>query len=149
MNLPKLVLELGNLEENIRDFKPNLFVKGFDSKASDLLTEFFFVLLNPLCGAHRSYGALGSLVKIFHQGKEINPNKWTHRFDGDDGYYRDVNAIKAAISENCSFVFDQYYRYNDFAKYLATLFGAYFKCVAGCNAYLSQLGSVARPLHRD
>lgn len=144
----KLYFDIGKLkEENL--FKcPALIRRGFQPVETSL-KEFYKILLNPLNGAHKSFGENRSLVKLMNSTNPIDPSVWTHNFTGDEGLYRDISAIKKAIELKTSVIFDEYYRYSDDAKDLVVFIQEQFNCISGCNAYLSQKDGMAFPIHRD
>ncbi len=143
------------LNFNINEFKhehlfknPHVIQQGFELPLN-ALKEFYQILLNPLNGAHQSFGENRSLVKVMNETKHVEPSTWTHSFPGDQGKYRDIAAIRKAIQLKCSIIFDEYYRYSQDAKELVAFVQEAFNCTAGCNAYLSQNGGTAFSIHRD
>lgn len=144
----KLNLNLNDFTKNTLFKKAQLFRGGFENKP-DAIREFYRILLNPIKGAHKSFGEDRSLVKLMSQKNIIHPDAWSHQFPGDEGYYRDIDAIKKALALKTSVVFDEYYRYSHDAKELLAFIQAQFNCTAGCNAYLSQKDGITFPIHRD
>lgn len=140
--------DLLEFKETILFKKPAIIRQAF-SPSTKNIEEFYRILLNPVAGAHGSGDFHHSLIKILHQTQPVDPNVWSHRFSGDAGYYRDINALKKAIQLKCSVVFDQYYRYSIQAKQLVAFIQEFFNCKSGCNAYLSQKDGAAFPVHCD
>jgi ribosomal protein L16 Arg81 hydroxylase len=140
---PNFVLKKLNLEKAI--FFKNAFIQP-----SDFLKDFFRILFNPQLGC-QSFKAEqdGPLIKIMNGTKLVDPEAWSHKIEGDQGFYRDFQSLKKAISLKCSIVFDQYYRYSPDVQELVAFVQSQFNCVSGCNVYLSQKGGVAFPIHRD
>ncbi len=134
---------------NIENFKsshylnsPVIFRQGFIPNTSSL-KEFYKIILNPLNGSHES------LVSVLSGTQKVNPSVWSHTFPNDQGQYRDISALRTAIELKSSIVFDEYYRYSQEAKELVVFIQEQFNCFSSCNAYLSQKGGVAFPIHRD
>jgi len=134
---------------NINEFKQNtlfkkpLLIKQAFEPTPSYLREFYNIIFNPVLGAY------GPLMQIRHKTQNVDPAAWTHTFPDDDGFYRDISAIKKAISLKSSIIFDQYYRYSEETKELVAFIQEQFNCASGCNAYLSQQGGAAFAPHRD
>lgn len=139
---------LDGISNYITSETPVYLAKAFQAP-ENALKEFYQLLFNPLNGSHKSFTSGHTLVKVMNHTQMLHPNIYAHQFHGDQGYYRDTHAIKKAIEQKCSIVFDEYYRYSKTAKELTKLIQAYFNCNSGCNAYLSQQGGIAFPIHRD
>ena len=128
--------------------KPFFWRNGFNLPESSL-HEFYELLFTPSLGAHPTSHRHPTLVKIFDRTNPVAPEHWSHSFYGDEGRYRDPEAIKKAIELKCSIVFDQYYRYSQSAATLVSFLQESINCDSGCNAYLSQKNGEAFPIHRD
>ena len=94
-------------------------------------------------------GAENNLVEVWNSTDQVNAAAWTHSIPTDAALYRDVQSLKKCMELKCSIVFDQYFKYSMMAKQLIALVHEVFNCGGGCNAYLSQKGGKAFPIHRD
>ncbi len=128
--------------------KPHIFnspvhhVSAFEHDES-YLKEFLSILFDPLKGAENN------LVEVWNSAEQVNSAAWTHSIPTDATLYRDVRSIKKCMDLKCSIVFDQYFKYSMMAKQLIALIHETLNCGGGCNAYLSQKGGKAFPIHRD